>query len=547
MVGEGKDGVQSTEMTGLDSLPKTLNTNADGTPSNINRPRLDTPTLNAPPTAAVAGSKSSADEATGWRIRLWRKMTSSNRSPSQMLDDYRCREEPYVALPGDGDAISAVYAELNSVTGSIPRPGLDSMSAYPPYHLNTYSEIHEPRVLSLAPPPYAHSASSTVHHAHPHSHPHHHTLHLQRMLSDGTYENAGYAMERGLVLLEHHNNESGSGCASTPSSAYYSDLSNSDRSAGSHPPQLWGRPGKERSNSSSQRSSQSLPHCCHGQLHQHHSEPVRARDLMPVALQVIPDNQQIPDASAVAALPLGHGHGDDTGTTTCCSRNPAMDSKAVAYFSRGGNSASLNHTSKRPLPPLPSRQLQRPQRRYAYAVNHAHMSTLNHLSQLSTLSLASETSSILPSGIDCPLACVPSEYVWKYFLLAPRIFLSSQHRSSVVLRHWKTKQKETHFPTFIHHVLCQNDWLARLHPVPTNSSPYGPTPSSVDPNNFVVSSFIRHQSESEIPSNLWTDYRAIHPAESATSTLMKKNTTSHYLVPSSPSRTVICTILPSVR
>ena len=246
MVGEGKDGVQSTEMTGLDSLPKTLNTNADGTPSNINRPRLDTPTLNAPPTAAVAGSKSSADEATGWRIRLWRKMTSSNRSPSQMLDDYRCREEPYVALPGDGDAISAVYAELNSVTGSIHRPGLDSMSAYPPYHLNTYSEIHEPRVLSLAPPPYAHSASSTVHHAHPHSHPHHHTLHLQRMLSDGTYENAGYAMERGLVLLEHHNNESGSGCASTPSSAYYSDLSNSDRSAGTHPPQLWGRPGGVR-------------------------------------------------------------------------------------------------------------------------------------------------------------------------------------------------------------------------------------------------------------------------------------------------------------
>lgn len=376
MVGEGKDGVQTTEMTGLDSLPKTGSGNADAG-STINRPRLETPTLNPYPTngaSSISGGagrraacevKSANEAATGWRVKLWRRMMgTANRSASQMLDDYRSREEPYVALPGDGDAISAVYAELNSVTGSIHRTTADA--TYPaPYHLNTYSEIREPRT-ALAPPAALHS------------------LHLRRLLSDGTYENAGYALERGLVLLEH--NESGSGSASTPSSAYYSDLSNSDRS-GSHVPHPWSRP---RHHSGSQGSSHSLPHCCHGRLHQHHSDAVRARDLMPVALQVIPDNQQIPAHSADPSAD------DMSGSDAVC----------ADYFSRGGHSASLNNSSKRPLPPLPSRQQQRPQRRYAYAVNsHA------HLSRLSDLSLTSEASSALPQGVDSPLSCVPSEYV----------------------------------------------------------------------------------------------------------------------------------------
>lgn len=339
MVGEGKDGVQTTEMTATDTMPKSYASNTDTSSSTMTRPRLDTPTLN--PTPSYTTRKDPVEENSDWRVKIWRKMMKSNRPRSQTRDEVRPREEAYVALPGDADAVSAVYAELNSITGPVHRP-MQALVNYPPYNLNTYSEIREPRTGLTAPP----------------------SLHLRRLLSDGTYENAAYAVERGMVLLEH---DSSSGCASTPSSAYYSDLSNSDRSGlHQHP---WNRPRK-RNNSESQGSSLSLPHCCHAR-----HDPVRARDLMPVALEVIPDNQQVPIDLSV--------------TGTCCSHSGS--------FSRGVISASLN-TSKRPLPPLPSRQLQRPQRRYAYAIDHAQLSN-------------STDSQVLPTGIDSPMACVPSEYV----------------------------------------------------------------------------------------------------------------------------------------
>jgi len=71
-------------------------------------------------------------------------------------------------------------------------------------------------------------------------------------------------------------------------------------------------------------------------------------------LQVIPDNQQYP-AVALSA----HSNG------SCTGMDPNSSSQ---HFLRGGVSASLNGGStKRPLPPLPSRQQQRPQRRYAYS------------------------------------------------------------------------------------------------------------------------------------------------------------------------------------
>ena len=117
----------------------------------------------------------------------------------------------------------------------------------------------------------------------------------------------------------------------------------------------------------------------------HHLDARDARDLMPVALEVVPDNQQI--------LP---GVAEENGVV-CCVRNNGVASVAAhyhthhAHFSRGGASASLD-TSKRPLPPLPSRQLQRPQRRYAYAVDHA----------------ATLPASAAPSDA---INCVPSEYV----------------------------------------------------------------------------------------------------------------------------------------
>jgi len=85
-------------------------------------------------------------------------------------------------------------------------------------------------------------------------------FHLRRLLSDGTYENAGYALERGVILVEH---DAGSvGCASTPSSAYYSDLSGSN-SGGSHQHPPWPALASQRRKRNNS-GSLSLPHhYCH--------------------------------------------------------------------------------------------------------------------------------------------------------------------------------------------------------------------------------------------------------------------------------------------
>jgi hypothetical protein len=118
----------------------------------------------------------------------------------------------------------------------------------------------------------------------------------------------------------------------------------------------------------------------YGGSHQHQQcmccQRLQARDLMPIALQVIPDNQQVPITSS-SATPS------------------ALD--ANTSFCRGGISASLSCV-KRPLPPLPSRQQQRPQRRYAYAIGGGDRSSMSSGSN---------------GGAESPstLSCVPSEYV----------------------------------------------------------------------------------------------------------------------------------------
>ena len=403
MVGEGKEGVvqTSTELTGMDTLPKNYagRQSGDGTmTSTLGRPRLETPTMNGMSDMGVGrqqpqiqqlqqkSAAKSAETATGWRVKLWRKMMGGSSDSNDGLD--YC-QNPYMSGVDHPDDISAVYAELNSVAGStVHRPS-------PIYHLNTYSEIREPH--HMPPPP-----------THPHhqQQPHHAaTLHLRRLLSDGTYENAGYALERGVILLEH--DAVSSNCsASTPSSAYYSDLSNSDRSGSlHHQHQLWHQAGsnaqqcrpRPRVGSESHGSSHSLPphqHCCHHHHHMHHhhqhsrslqeQQMIRARDLMPVALQVIPDNQQVP----VHYLPAEAAH-------------------HLLTFSRGGVSSSMRDESatgscKRPLPPLPSRQQQRPQRRYAYAVDHQ-----------ATPGNESPHPVSVGGGESPALSCVPSEYVWQ--------------------------------------------------------------------------------------------------------------------------------------
>ncbi|KAI9556225.1 hypothetical protein GHT06_018799 [Daphnia sinensis] len=412
MVGEGKEGVvqsNTSELGGLETMPKSYTAStrqpaeANGTmTSTLGRPRLETPTMNVvtdasglphhqmqQPQKHAAKRPAETATATGWRVKLWRKMTGGSTAGHS---DY-CQHHPYGA--DESDDISAVYAELNSVAGStVHRPS-------PIYHLNTYSEIREPHHVMMPHPPHPQTSSSLAA-----------TLHLRRLLSDGTYENAGYALERGV--MEHLDAVSNSNCsASTPSSAYYSDLSHSDRSGGSlHHQQLLQWPGagqrpRPRVGSESHGSSHSLPahqHCCHHHhCHHEHSrslqeQQIRARDLMPIALQVIPDNQQtVPVLHYLAA--------DDVSAASAAAHHHHQ----LLSFSRGGVSSSMRDdgssgSCKRPLPPLPSRQQQRPQRRYAYAVDHqvANNSSSGHETPPQETAGGGESPS---------LSCVPSEYV----------------------------------------------------------------------------------------------------------------------------------------
>ncbi|EFX65349.1 hypothetical protein DAPPUDRAFT_117347 [Daphnia pulex] len=162
MVGEGKEGVvgtSTTELAGMETLPKNYTVRQPGESngtmtSTLGRPRLETPTMNVmsdlagqphqlqhlqqlqqlqKQMAGVNNNKSRAAETgTGWRVKLWRKMTG--RSAGDSASDY-C-QDPYMGGVDHSDDISAVYAELNSVAGStgVHRPS-------PIYHLNTYSEI----------------------------------------------------------------------------------------------------------------------------------------------------------------------------------------------------------------------------------------------------------------------------------------------------------------------------------------------------------------------------------------------------------------------
>ncbi|XP_071548129.1 uncharacterized protein [Panulirus ornatus] len=96
--------------------------------------------------AATAGGGTTH---TGWSMKLWRRGSSQERPlrpASSQGSENSYTEEPYV----NADAQSAVYAELNSTTASTPGSASGGVS-YRPYSLNTYSEIPDPlRPLSLA-------------------------------------------------------------------------------------------------------------------------------------------------------------------------------------------------------------------------------------------------------------------------------------------------------------------------------------------------------------------------------------------------------------
>lgn len=99
----------------------------------------------APPGGRAGGGTTH----TGWSMKLWRRGSSQERPlrpSSSQGSENSYTEEPYV----NADSQSAVYAELNSTTASTPGSGTSAGAAYRPYSLNTYSEIPDPlRPVSL--------------------------------------------------------------------------------------------------------------------------------------------------------------------------------------------------------------------------------------------------------------------------------------------------------------------------------------------------------------------------------------------------------------
>ena len=160
---------------------------------------------------------------TGWAMKIWRRGSSQERplQPSSSIgSENSYSEEPYI----NADAQSSVYAELSSVSGSTLQ------DAYRSFSMNTYSEIPDP----------AHAISLTSN--------------ARVLNSEGTYENAGY------VLSEPAESSAASTCtpssigsASTPSSAYYSDVSTNE--AQSNKKKKKKRKNEDRNNINIQRST----------------------------------------------------------------------------------------------------------------------------------------------------------------------------------------------------------------------------------------------------------------------------------------------------
>ncbi|XP_066967173.1 uncharacterized protein [Macrobrachium rosenbergii] len=354
------------------------------------------------PTAAGGGTTH-----TGWSMKLWRRGSSQERPlrpSSSQGSENSYTEEPYV----NADAHSAVYAELNS-TGSTPVSA--SGVSYHPYSLNTYSEIPDPlRPMSIV------------------------SGGLRSYITEGTYENAGYVLSE--AGIEHP--ESSVGSTSTPSSAYYSDVSSSDNQNNKKKKKK--RKNEERNNLNLQRSmmpsnisssvsminnhilgpdrrlngpARELPGHVMGQaIH----PALHNRELLPLALELLPQHLTLDNRGVEAVLPPLQPNMNVIQTANQVQTLPNLkninETRAVLNASQNqilGNISSvpssaapvesLPHNNNlqgvqeeedeeaaphRPLPPLPSRQVQGPQRRGIY---------------------------VGQSKQDQPLPPVPSEYV----------------------------------------------------------------------------------------------------------------------------------------
>lgn len=231
---------------------------------------------------------------TGWSMKLWRRGSSQERPlrpTSSQGSENSYTEEPYV----NADTQSAVYAELNSTTASAPGSASGGVS-YRPYSLNTYSEIPDPlRPLSLAGG-------------------------LRAYISESTYENAGYVLsEAGLEQPE-----SSVGSTSTPSSAYYSDVSSSDTHNNKKKKKK--KKNEERNNLNLQRSLMPSTISASVSMMNHHNilaaaadkrnssgsrelpgqglhPPLHNHELFPLALEILPQHLSLDNRGVEAVLP----------------------------------------------------------------------------------------------------------------------------------------------------------------------------------------------------------------------------------------------------
>ena len=157
MVGEGKEGVQTTELTD-ETLPKPQRHHPAGsTLSTLSRPRLSTPVIDghdhvfkSPVTPSSGGGSANHNKNrnSSWGARIWRKMMNPSRRKENDVIMTENDDDVYRSYAGDGDAISAVYAELNGsiaagAPGSVLSQRGQSHSVQSPYQLNTYAEIGE--------------------------------------------------------------------------------------------------------------------------------------------------------------------------------------------------------------------------------------------------------------------------------------------------------------------------------------------------------------------------------------------------------------------
>lgn len=294
-------------------------------------------------------------------LKNWRTKTPRNSS----FDPYKpeCVQSSYAeSLYINGDSASTLYAEINTPT-SIEAPTATS-ALYPP---NSYSAAPDPLVSS--------SGLSVLYNKMPKT---------SSSGKDGTYANNAYVVSE----VSSEPNESSGGSTSTPSSAYYSDVSTTVEI---HSSKRKKKKRKADDRVGNIRFAQSVKIGTFPASVSHpsplaHSDatapPIRATaNQFPSESSLEAETQPPAPCEPVLAgiLPLSNAPGlMQTQTTNVSSppslscahtTQPQIQGLSLCSYCQGLYTEQLTLRSKaevpaqRPLPPLPSRQIQGPRKR----------------------------------------------------------------------------------------------------------------------------------------------------------------------------------------